>query len=164
MLGRTKAALAAASALILAGALDAAPPTPVFVAKAGASDLYERQASQLVAGSTRDPRIRRFANEMIRDHTKSTQMIKAAALRSGLHPRPPKLDWQQKRMITELRRAHGRSRDTVYLNQQQQAHAQALGLMRDYAATGSARALRRAAGEIVPVIRHHIGMLTDIRR
>lgn len=162
MLGRTKAVLAAAGALILAGAVHAAPPSPVFVAKAGASDLYERQSSQLVAASTHDRQIRRFAQDMIRDHTKSTQMVKSAALRSHMHPKPPMLDSQQRHMMADLRHAHGRDRDHAYLAQQRQAHAQALALMQDYASSGSTPALRRAAGDIVPVIQHHIEMLNGL--
>jgi len=148
---------------MLAGAVHAAPPTPIFLAKAGASDLYERQASQIVAATTRDGRVRRFANEMIRDHTKSTQMVKSAAMRSGLHPRPPMLQPQQRRMIADLRRASGRMRDHMYLDQQRQAHADALALMQDYASTGSTPALRRAAGDIAPVVQHHIDMLNGMR-
>jgi len=162
MLGRTKAVLAAAGALILAGAVHAAPPSPVFVAKAGASDLYERQSSQLVAASTHDRQIRRFAQDMIRDHTKSTQMVKSAAMRSGLHPRPPMLDRAQQGMLAALRRAHGADRDRKYLDQQRSAHNQALGLMQDYAASGSAPALRKAAADIAPVVQHHIDMLNSL--
>jgi len=162
MLGRTKAALTGACALLFAGMVHAAPPTPVFVAKAGASDLYEKQSSQLVLASTRDPGVRRFASEMIRDHTKSTQMVKSAAMRSGLHPKPPMLDGKQRAMLTDLRRARGRDRDHVYLDQQRQAHAEALSLMQDYASTGSAPALRKAAGNIAPVVQHHIDMLSHM--
>ena len=163
MIGRTKAALTGACALLFAGMVHAAPPTPVFVAKAGASDLYERQSSQIVLASTRDPEVRRFASEMIRDHTKSTQMVKKAAMRSGLHPRPPMLEPRQRRMLADLRHARGRDRDRAYLDQQRQAHAEALSLMQDYASTGSAPALRRAAGNIAPVVQHHIDMLSHMR-
>jgi putative membrane protein len=162
MSGRSKIVLAAATAMMVAGAAYAAPPTSVFVAKAGASDLYERQSSQLVRASTHDRQLRHFADEMIRDHTKSTQMVKSAATRSGLRPKPPMLERRQRRMMTDLRHAHGRDRDHVYLDQQRQAHAEALGLLQDYALTGSAPALRRAAHNIVPVVQHHIAMLKSM--
>ncbi len=162
MLSRTKIALAAATAMMFAGAAVSAPPTPVFLAKAGASDLYERTASQLVLGSTRNPGVRRFASMMVTDHSKSTAMVKSAAMRSGLHPNPPMLDWKQKKMIGDLRHANGRRRDALYIDQQKGAHAEALSLMQDYAATGSTPALRRAAGNIVPVVQHHIEMLNAL--
>jgi len=163
MLMRTKAALAAATAFMLAGAVQAAPPTPVYVAKAGASDLYEKTSSQIVLGSTRNPEVRRFASMMVNDHSKSTAMVKSAALRSSVRPRAPMLEPMQRRMVADLRRAQGRDRDRLYLQQQRQAHQMALDLQQDYASTGSAPALRRAAGNIVPVVQHHIDMLRDIR-
>jgi putative membrane protein len=147
---------------MFAGMVHAAPPTPVFVAKAGASDLYERQSSQLVLASTRDSDVRRFASEMVRDHTKSTQMVKSAALRSHLHPKPPALEPKQRQMLADLRRARGRDRDRAYLDQQRQAHAEALSLMQDYASSGSAPALRKAASDIAPVVQHHIDMLSHM--
>lgn len=159
---RTRAALAAATALMFVGAAHAAPPAADFVAKAGASDLYEKTSSQIVLASTHNAGVRHFADEMIKDHTKSTQMVKSAAMRSGLHPKPPMLDAKQKGMVADLRKAKGADRDHVYLNQQKQAHAEALSLMQDYAATGSDAALRKAAGEIVPVIKHHIDMLNGL--
>jgi putative membrane protein len=162
MLIHTRTALAAAAALMLAGTAQAAPPAADFVAKAGASDLYERTASKLVLATTHDAGVRRFASEMIKDHTKSTQMVKSAALRSGLHPKPPTLDAKLQGLVADLRKAKGADRDHVYLDQQKQAHADALSLMQDYAASGSDAALRKAASEIVPVVKHHIDMLNGL--
>src|SRR3954469_9031249 len=107
MLMRTKSALAAATAFMLAAGIQAAPPSPVYVAKAGASDLYEKTSSQIVLRSTRDPEVRRFASMMVTDHSKSTAMVKSAPLRSGVRAKPPTLDPMQRRMVAELRRADG---------------------------------------------------------
>ena len=159
MLMRTKVALAAATAVMLAGAIQAAPPTPIYLKKAGASDLYEKTSSQIVLGSTRNPDLRRFASMMVTDHTKSTAMVKSAALRSGVRPNPPMLEPMQRRMVADLRRATGRDRDRLYIEQQREAHRMALELQQDYARTGSAPALRRVASNIVPVVQHHIEML-----
>ena len=158
MLIRTKVALAAA-AMMSAGVAIASPPTPVYLAKAGAGDLYEKTSSQIVLGSTHNPDIRRFADMMVTDHTKSTMMVKSAAMHSGLHPKPPVLDPMQRKMVADLRNARGPARDRIYLDQQKQAHAMALALHQDYASTGSTPALRHTAGEIVPVVQHHIEML-----
>jgi len=103
--------------------------------------------------------VRKFANMMLMDHTKSTNMVKSAAMRSGLHPKPPMLEPKQRAMLADLRHARGRERDRAYVDQQKMAHQEALALHRDYAATGSVRALRGVAGNIVPVVEHHIMML-----
>lgn len=162
MLTHLKPALAAVAGLLVAGAAFAAPPTPVYLAKAGASDLYEKTSSQIVLGSTQNRDVRRFANMMVMDHGKSTMMVKSAAMRAGLHPKPPMLDPMQRRMIADLRHAQGRDRDRLYVDQQKQAHQMALDLQQQYAATGNVPSLRRAAGNIVPVVQHHIEMLSGM--
>jgi putative membrane protein len=134
------------------------PPTPVYLMKAGASDLFERQSGQLLSTS-RNPGIARFAREMVRDHTNSTAMVKAAAMRSGLHPKPPMLDRDMTRDLAALRGARGRDRDRLYVMQQKKAHQDALMLQEGYATGGDNPALRGAAAKIVPVVQHHIAML-----
>jgi putative membrane protein len=150
--------MAAALTLVPTVASAQAMSSRTYVAKAGASDLYERQSSQLVADS-RDPRVRSFAQTMLRDHAKSTADVKAATRRSGITPRPPVLDAMQRRNIAQLRAARGPERDRRYIRQQQVAHQQALATHRGYAANGAAPALRRTADRIVPVVQHHIDML-----
>lgn len=135
-----------------------APPTPVYLMKAGASDLFERQSGQLLS-SSRNRAIAGFAREMVRDHTNSTAMVKAAALRSGLHPKPPMLDGEMRRNLAALRAARGRDRDRLYVMQQKKAHRDALMLQQGYASGGDKPALRSAASKIVPVVKHHMEML-----
>lgn len=135
-----------------------AAPTPVYLMKAGASDLFERQAGQLLS-SSRNRNVARFAREMVRDHTNSTAMVKAAALRSGLHPKPPMLDGDMRRDLAALRAARGADRDRLYIMQQKKAHQDALALQQGYATGGEKPALRNAAAKIVPVVKHHIAML-----
>ena len=135
-----------------------AAPTPVYLMKAGASDLFERQEGELMSRS-RKPAVARFARQMVRDHTNSTTMVKAAAMRARLHPKPPMLDGEMRRNLAALRAARGRDRDRLYIMQQKQAHQDALMLHQGYANGGDVPALRGVAGRIVPVVQHHIAML-----
>jgi len=159
-----KIALTAAALVPLAIAAPAfaAMAPSAYVMTAGASDLFERQSAQIVLQTTKDPKVRSFAEMMIRDHTKSTDMVKAAAMKSGLHPKPPMLMPKQTQMIADLRAAHGPARDSAYITQQKAAHQEALMVQQDYAANGTAPALRMAAGKIVPVVKHHIMMLDQM--
>ncbi len=148
----------AIAAMALPVAASAAPPAisgTTFIKKAGASDQYEIQSSRLVTGST-NAKVRDFAEQMIRDHTKSTGEVKAAARQAGLTVPPPALEPMQARMIAELRRTPVSRRDTVYITQQKRAHQMALELHRGYAADGKVAPLKAAAGQIAPVVQHHI--------
>jgi putative membrane protein len=156
-----KITIAALGALLLAGVAHAGLPAADFVKKAGASDLYEITSSKLVLTSA-NPKVHAFAAEMIRDHTKSTADVKAAALKSGLHPKPPMLDAKQSADVTALKNVKGAPRDTLYLSQQKVAHNDALTLHQENAQTGTAPALKAVSAKIVPVVQHHISMLSTM--
>ncbi|MFS0738208.1 DUF4142 domain-containing protein [Sphingomonas sp. 1P06PA] len=138
-----------------------APATtaPAFVAKAGAGDLYEKQSSQIVLQSTKNTKIRQFANMMLKDHTKSTADVKAAAATDRVAVPAPKLEPVQAKMIADLRSTSGAARDQVYVQQQKTAHQQALALHTGYAQHGDKPALKRVAAATAPVVQHHIEML-----
>jgi len=134
-------------------------PADKYVATAGASDLYERQSSQVVLETTQNARIKSFATMMIADHGKSTAAVKDAATRSKVTVPPPALTPLQTELVAELRAEKGEARDALYVAQQKSAHGQALAVQKAYAADGKAAALKAAAAEIVPVVEHHIEML-----
>ena len=140
---------------MLAGAAHAALPPADFVKKAGASDLFEVNSAKLETTS-KNPKVRGFAKMMVTDHTKSTAMVKAAAMKSGLKPKPPMLEPKQEADLAALKQVSGAARDTLYVSQQKAAHQDALALHKDNAASSSAPALKAASAQIVPVVEHHI--------
>ena len=129
-----------------------------YVAKAGSSDLFERQSAALMMRSE-NPKVRDFAAMMARDHTTSTSNVKSAAKVARLRVSPPMLNRMQSRDLVALRAARGADRDRLYIDQQKLAHRDALMLQQGYATDGGVRSLRMAATKIVPVVKHHIDML-----
>ena len=154
-----KLTLFALSALVASPALAQVMTPAEYVKIAGASDLYERQSSQIVLQTTQDPKIRQFAQEMIADHAKSTADVKAAAARSHVAAAPPMLMPAQQELIAELQAESGPARDAAYVAQQKASHNQALDVQKAYATDGTAPALKAAAGNIVPVVESHVAML-----
>lgn len=152
-----------AYALVLSAAIFFATPalaqvmSPADYAKtAGASDLYERQSSELVLASSTDPKVRAFATMMIAQHGQSTSEVKAAAAKARVKLAPPALTPLQSELIAQLQAETGPARDARYIAQQKAAHGQALSVQKAYAAGGTALPLRNAAAKIVPVVEHHI--------
>jgi len=155
-----KAFIFAAAAALSASPAMAQVMTPSeYVMTAGASDLYERQSSEIVRASTSDPRVREFAEMMIAHHMKSTEDVKAAARSAKLKVAPPQLMPAQSEMIAQLNAESGAARDAAYIAQQKAAHGQALAVQQAYAREGTSAPLRTAAGVIVPVVENHIMML-----
>jgi putative membrane protein len=155
-----KTPLAFGLAMVLAAPAFAQAMAPdEYVKTSGASDLYEITSSQTVLESTTDPKVRMFAEMMIKHHTKSTADVKAAAMRAKLRPAPPMLMPAQNEMIAQLRAENGPARDQAYVAQQKASHGQALAVQTAYAQEGTSAPLKMAANKIVPVVKQHIAIL-----
>jgi putative membrane protein len=153
---------AAAVAVLGTPALAAPAMTgKAFVAKAGASDMWERKEATIMSTSTNSD-VAAFAKQMTVDHSKSTEMVKAAARADGIAAVPPEMTPKQKSDLAALSASKGAARDSLYVTQQKAAHADALELMQGYAASGSAKHLKNTAGKIAPVVQSHIDMLNKM--
>jgi len=153
--------LASMIALPAVAAVAQAPMgAPTYVMKAGAGDQYEIQSSRLLLTSTKNAKLRSFATMMVSDHTKSTADVKAAAMRAGLHPAPPKLDAMGTKNVAALRATTGTARDHLYVEQQKAAHQRALTLHQSYAQSGTAAPLKTVAASIASVVQSHISELS----
>ncbi len=107
-----------------------------FVTAAAQSDEFERRAGHMAERLAVSPRVREFGSMMVQAHTKTTQDLQAAIRRTGHSvPPPPALTGAQQRMLEQLRTSGGNF-DFVYLQQQVQAHQEALGLMQDFVREG----------------------------
>lgn len=141
----------------------AVEPTPAdaagYLAKAGAGDLFEIESSRAILAKSPGKAVADFARMMIDAHSQSTAKLKAAATGAGLTIAPPALDPGQQTKLDGIKSAERDVAVTAYLTAQREAHAAALALHQGYAAGGDTPALKTAAGEIVPVVQHHIDML-----
>lgn len=143
-------------------AMDNPTDAPSYLARAGASDLFEIESSRAVLAKAQDADIRKFAQQMIDQHTASTDKIKAAAQEAGMTVPPPTLTPDQQKMLDEIEAASAENVAAVYLADQRAAHDAALALHRTYAERGDAPALKKAASEVASVVAEHIEMLENM--
>lgn len=155
--------LAAAVAALVGSSAFAATPTPKeFVEKAGASDTFEIESARLMVTS-KNAVVRKFANNMITAHGESTKLVTAAAKADGVALDKPSLTIGQRTDITALKAVPaGKTKDDLYIKQQKAAHDDALALMKNYAASGSAKHLKATATKITPVVETHQAMLAKM--
>lgn len=135
------------------------PSAAGYVMQAGQSDAFEIQSGQLASAKAKRADVRAFGAKMIKDHTKSTQMVMAAATKSGLSTAPPPLRADQRDMLTQLQGASGEAFDSLYATQQLQAHEEALVLHTAYAEGRGDANLKKTAASIVPVVTMHLDRL-----
>lgn len=138
--------------------------TRSYVMRAGASDMYEIQSSEIALRRARNPQVREMAEMLIRDHRRTTAEVTQAAREDGVPMRPPMLEPAQRNMIRQLERAGPAQFDRLYISQQVTAHGQALSLHRNYARGGDGRALRRVAASAVPIISGHLAHARRLQR
>lgn len=133
-----------------------------YLAKAGAGDMFEIESSKAIAAKTANADIKAFANMMIAQHGQSTAKLKAAAAAAKLSVATPALDAAQQAALDKIKSATGTGADQAYLDAQRTAHDDALALHKGYADKGDTPQLKAAAGEIAPVVEHHIAALAKL--
>jgi putative membrane protein len=159
----------ALASLLLAAPLHAQPApdatTPAgFVRTAAMSDMYEIQAGRLAESKGQSAQVKDFGRQMVAGHTQTTQQLTAVAAQANVTATPPaRLDAQHQTMLSQLQAAPPAQFDQVYLQQQDQAHRQALMLMQTYASQGTAEPLRGFARQTAPVIQGHLTMLGQMQ-
>jgi len=133
-----------------------------YLAKAGASDLFEIESSEAIAGKTSNPEIKAFAEMMVKDHTQSSAILQAAARKARIITTAPALEPAQEQALNRVKTANGVAAESAYLDAQRTGHSEALALHSGYAVGGDTEQLKAAANEITPVIQHHIDQLAKI--
>lgn len=136
---------------------------PDFVAKAGASDMFEVEAAKLAETRSKSPEVKKFAADMVAAHTKSTAALKKAIADSGQTTlAPPAVlpkDLQDK--LADLGKAD--NFDKAYMDNQVDAHQAALDVMQRYAQDGDVPAIKGFAAATAPVVQQHLDMARKIR-
>jgi putative membrane protein len=157
-------ALVAALGGPTAAAQTAIPPTTAdFVVGATQSNVYEILAGRDAIAQSQNPRIRTFAQQMIDDHTRTSESVRRAATASGLPSPPPAMGADQAVMLASLQSLRGAEFDQTYARQQVLAHRQALAVAESYAKSGADANMRKVAQSAVPLIQHHLEMAEQIR-
>ncbi|MBP8235721.1 MAG: DUF4142 domain-containing protein [Rhizorhabdus sp.] len=156
-------ALDSAGAMASNVALDAQQalsPTPAgqeFIDRMAKSDAYEIAAAKLAVTNASSQAVKDFAAEMIKAHTDSTARIKAAAATANPALTPnAELTADQQDDLADLGKKKGAEFDKDYVDDQVDAHEDAVVLLRDYSAKGDTPALRTVAGELLPTVQGHL--------
>ncbi len=149
-------------AAALAGAAWADDPgskaTRDYVAAAGQSDSFEMAEAQVALTASKDPQVRSYAQEMLRDHGQTSASLKDATARSGLKPPPEIVGADQAPLLAALQSAPAAEFSKTYWRHQALGHHSALTTTESYAANGDDAAVRQAANSALPIIRQHLAM------
>lgn len=137
---------------------------PQYVMMAADSDMYEMTSSKFVLGRTKNPEVRRYAQEMIRHHTMTTAELKKAVKQSRSPKPPTKLSADSEALLAQLRTSgQGASLDNTYLTQQAASHQKAWAVHKGYYTAGTDQPLKMVAGKAVPIVEQHLREVRQIQ-
>lgn len=137
---------------------------PDYVMKAAMADMLEVESSKVALARSTNAEVKKFAQMMVDDHTRSTGNLKTAITASGLTLTPPAaLDEDHAKMVQELKDEEAADFDREYLDDQVDAHQKALDLHQRYANDGDNAALKAFAAATAPVVQTHYDAVKAMR-
>jgi putative membrane protein len=135
------------------------PQTTDFIAKAAATDAFERDAGRLAEKRSATADIRAFGAMMVKDHTMTTDKLRQVLVKDHLPiPKDPSPNPDQAKMMADLTASPKRAFDKAYTHSQVVAHKAALMVMQDYAMNGDNPDLKKLAADTAPLVQHHLDM------
>ena len=140
--------------------LGIAPTTHDFVQEAASSDMYEIQSSKLAADKLNGPG-KDFADEMIKDHTKTTDQLTTLAKAENV-PLPSAMASAQQKLLDRLQSLNGDDFKKRYFEDQVSAHKDAVSLFERYGKGGDDIQLKTWAEQTLPTLRHHLEMAQNL--
>lgn len=126
-----------------------------FVEKVAISDMYEIEASKIALERSKVQPVKDYAQMMIDAHTATTNELLPLASAAMVAP-PTALDNDHMGKLDELRNASVEDFDDKYIDQQTDAHENALNLLKDFAANGKDAGLQAFASKTAPAVDQHL--------
>jgi putative membrane protein len=121
-----------------------------FLTRASNSNLFAVAESRLALDRTRDPKVKTFARQMVKDHGDAQSELQATAKGSGAAV-PTTLDQDHQARLKALRRKSGVDFDKAYVADQGENHSNALTLYADYMLWGEYEKLHALAIKMIPI-------------
>ncbi len=131
-----------------------------FINQAAAGGLAEVELGQLAAQKGGSAAVRRFGQQMVRDHTPVNQQLMQLAQSKGLSPSTT-LDAPHQSTYDTLNGLRGRAFDRQYLEGQLSDHQDQVTLFQNEAQNGTDPEVKAFAARNVGTVQHH---LTELQR
>jgi putative membrane protein len=141
--------------------LGIAPKTEDFVKEAAMSDMLEIESSK-IAQTKGNAQEKKFAGEMITDHTKTSTELKGLVSGEMKGVIPTALDNSSEKKLAKLRDSKPEDFAGEYDPMQVSAHKDAVSLFERYAKGGDDPKLKDWSGKTLPTLQHHLEMAQDM--
>jgi putative membrane protein len=144
--------------------LGIAPTTADFVKEAAVSDLTEIAAAK-IALEKGNPEEKKFAEQMVADHTKTSTELKGLVSSGAVKAEiPSALDSSSQKKVDKLKDTKPEDFAGQYDPMQVSAHKDAVSLFERYAKGGDNPKLKDWAGKTLPHLQHHLEMAQALNK
>lgn len=138
--------------------LGIAPTTTDFVQEAAISDMTEIAAAK-IALEKGNPDEKKFAQQMVTDHTKTSEELKALVASGDVKAElPTALNSSAQKKIDKLKNTKPEDFASEYDPMQVSAHKDAVSLFERYVKGGDNPKLKAWASKTLPHLQHHLEM------
>jgi len=145
-------------------ALGIAPKTQDFVAEAAQSDMLEIASSKLALTKADSDKSKRFAEQMIKDHTATSEELKGLVAGKSTVKLPAAMDKAHQDKLDRLAKLDGKDFTKSYNDMQLAAHKDAVSLFERYAKDGDNPELKAFAAKTLPHLQQHLLMAQDLNK
>ena len=144
--------------------LGVSPSTQDFVTEAAMGDMLEIETGKLAQQQASDPKIKQFANQLVTDHQKTTDELKALVESGKVKVTlPTAMDRSHQGKLDKLKGLNGANFDNEFDDMQRSAHKDATSLFERYAKGGENNDLKTFASKHLPTLQHHLKMAEDLK-
>lgn len=128
-----------------------------FAKKVAISDMFEIQSGQLAADKAQSEDVRSFGQEMVDDHTETSEDLRELVKDEKINVElPTQLDKDHQAKLDQLKNSASNQFDQTYVSQQVQAHQNAVKLFENYSKNGENEELREWAEDTLPSLQEHL--------
>jgi putative membrane protein len=147
----------------LNSALGISPSTQDFVTQAAMSDMLEIESGKLAEQNAADPKTKQFGQQLVRDHQKTTDELKALVNGGKVTATLPNtLDSSHQSKLDKLKGLKGADFDKAFDDLQTSAHKDGTSSFERYAKGGDNAELKAFASKHLPTLQHHLQMAEDL--
>lgn len=128
-----------------------------FAAKAASGGLLEVELGKVVAEKGSTPEAKKFGQQMVDDHTKANEELKAIAAKHNI-TLPTSLGEDHQKVYKDVVEKAGVDMDKEYLKEMVKDHEEDVKEFTEASVKASATDLKEFATKNVPILQHHLEM------
>ena len=133
-----------------------------FLTKAASGGMLEVELGKVVAQRATTPTVKQFAQQMVTDHTKANNELKALAAKKNI-TLPASLGDDQKKVYDEVLTEKGAKLDDKYVSEMVDDHEEDVKEFQEASTKAGDPEVKALAAKTLPVLQMHLTMIKKIQ-